>query len=76
VVKKCESLKNGKIYAVKILKMDDQQIAYLKKNFINIESLNHQSITKYKGMYFDEKKSLCYLIMEYFPFPNLLEIEL
>lgn len=56
--------------------MDDEQIAYLKKNFINIESLNHQSITKYKAMYFDVEKSLCYLIMEYFPFPNLLEIEL
>lgn len=76
VVKKCESLKNGKIYAVKILKMDDEQIAYLKKNFINIESLDHPLIIKYKGMYFEEKKSLCYLIMEYFPFPNLLEIEI
>ena len=56
--------------------MDDEQIAYLKKNFINIESLNHPSIIKYKGMYFEEKKSLCYLIMEYFPFPNLLETKI
>jgi serine/threonine protein kinase len=54
--------------------MDDEHIFELKKNFLNIKQLRHSSIIKYHALYFDLKKSISYLVMEYFPFPNLTQL--
>ena len=44
----------------------------IKKSFIFIKNLRNTSIIKYHALYFDIKKRLAFLVMEYFPFPNLL----
>lgn len=38
--------------------------------------LRHPNIIRYHALYFDHKKRLAYLIMEYFPFKNLLDLQL
>lgn len=53
------------VYAVKCMKMDKEQITFLKKNFLYIKSLNHPNIIKYKSMYLDLPKHTCYLVMDF-----------
>jgi serine/threonine protein kinase len=60
------------VYAVKIITMDEEHIMELKKNFLSITQLRHPSIIKYHALYLDTKKHAAYLVMENFPFPNLL----
>jgi hypothetical protein len=52
--------------------MDDEHIFFLKRNFIAIQNLDHPNILKYKALYFDLKKHVSYLVMEYLSYPNLL----
>ncbi len=59
-----------------MVRMDEEHYLELKKNFLSIKMLKHPNIIKYHALYFDLKKHLAYLIMEYFPFKNLLELEL
>lgn len=73
-VHRCEYRESKKVYAVKIISMDEEHILELKKNFISIKQLRHPSIIKYHALYFDLKKSIAYLVMEHFPFPNLAQI--
>ena len=54
--------------------MDDEQIYFLKKNFMAIKGLNHPGVIKYKALYLDLCKHICYLVMEYVPHPNLTQI--
>ena len=55
--------------------MDEEHILELKKNFLSIKQLRHSNIIKYHALYFDLKKSIAYLVMEHFPFPNLADID-
>ena len=55
-----------------MITMDEEHILELKKNFLSIKNLRHPNIIKYHALYFDLKKHLAYLIMEYYPYPNLL----
>lgn len=59
-----------------MVRMDEEHYLELKKNFLSMKMLKHPNIIKYHALYFDLKKHLAYLIMEYFPFKNLLELEL
>jgi hypothetical protein len=52
--------------------MDDEHLFNLKRNFISIKHLDHPDIIKYKAFYYNIKKHISYLIMEYWPFQNLL----
>ena len=73
----CEHNKTGKIYAVKVVvRMDDEHCLELKKNFINIKALKHGSIIRYRALYIDLGKHSAYLVMEYFPCKNLLELSI
>lgn len=74
MVNRCEYLPSGKIYAAKLVRMDEEHYLELKKNFLNIKILRHPSIIRYHALYFDLQKHLAYLIMEHFPFQNLLEL--
>lgn len=47
--------------------MDEEHYPELKKNFINMKMLRHPNIIRYNALYFDFKKHLAYLVMEYFP---------
>ena len=47
---------------------------HLKKNFTEIKSLNHPHILIYKSIYFELKNARCYLVMDYFPHPELIEV--
>lgn len=38
-----------------------------------MKMLRHPNIIRYHALYFDLKKHLAYLIMEYFPYKDLLE---
>lgn len=76
LVRKCCDKKTGVVLAVKTMRLDDEHIHFLKKNFLAIKDLNHPNIIKYKALYFDKKKRTCFLVMEYLPFPNLLEIRI
>ena len=55
--------------------MDEEHILELKRNFLSIKQLRNQSIIKYHALYFDLRKGLAYLVMEYFPYPNLSELK-
>lgn len=43
----------------------------LKDNFLAIRSLDHLNIVKYKALYIDMRKKLCYIVMEYVNLPSL-----
>mgnify|MGYP001488359468 FL=1 len=55
------------------MKMDDEHMIFLKKNFKDISALDHPNIIKYRNMYLDLKNSSCMLVMDYENNPNLLE---
>lgn len=52
--------------------IDEEHVPTLKKIFLNVQKLNHDSIVKYKSLYLDLTKHLSYLVMEYIQWPNLL----
>lgn len=52
--------------------MEQEHIIDIKKSFIFIKNFRNKSIIKYHALYFDLNKRLAFLIMEYFPYPNLL----
>jgi len=54
------------------MKMDEEHILFLKKNFKEIHALDHPNIVKYRTMYLDLKNKICYLVMDYETHPNLL----
>jgi len=56
--------------------MELEHILELKRNFISIKNLRHPSIIKYHALYFDLNKHLAYLIMEYFPFENINDLDI
>jgi hypothetical protein len=41
IVKKCYNRTNNKLYAVKCMNMEEEQIVFLRDNFVAIESLEH-----------------------------------
>ena len=72
MVCRCEYIKSGKVYAVKMVRMDEEHYLELKRNFLSIKMLKNPNIIRYHALYFDLKKHLAYLVMEHFPFPDLL----
>lgn len=50
---------------------DDEHVPLLKKNFRDMQQLDHPSIVKYKALYLDLEKHLAYLVMEYVDFVSL-----
>ena len=76
MVRKCKKKKNGKIYAVKSIMMDDEHILELKNNFLAVKGLKHPNVVQYKALYIDLKKHLCYLVMEYITLPSLNHIKI
>lgn len=70
-VHECLHLKKQKIYACKSMMFDDEHVPLLKKNFRDMQQLDHPSIVKYKALYLDLEKHLAYLVMEYVDFVSL-----
>ena len=56
------------------MKLDQEHILYLKKNFVDIKSLKHPNVLYYRALFFEPKSSKCYLVMDYVPFPDLEHI--
>lgn len=52
---------------------DDEHVPLLKKNFRDMQHLDHPCIVKYKALYLDLEKHLAYLVMEYVDFVSLKE---
>ena len=71
VVRKCRHKKRDIVYAVKCMQMDEEQILFLKKNFLFIKSLNHPNIIRYRRMFLDLPKRSCYLVMDFETMPSL-----
>jgi calcium-dependent protein kinase len=70
-VYKCLHKPTQRPYAVKKIKLEEEQISSFKKDFITLKELNSPYICKYKGLYFEANGRAAYLVMEYLPFPNL-----
>ena len=73
VVKECIDRKTGEVLAVKTLHLERQQILFLKKNFEEVKSLNHPNILIYKALFFELNHARCFLVMNRYPYPDLLE---
>ena len=71
VVRTCVHKETGRTYAVKMQHMQEEQIRFLKTNFISIRQLKNDNIIGYKALYLDSAKHTCHLVMEYAPFPHL-----
>ena len=71
-VYRCKHRKTGKLYAAKKLKIEEEHILELKRNFINLKEIRHPSIIKYKALYLDLQQHCAYLIMECFDKPSLV----
>lgn len=74
IVKKCVDKLTKQICAVKILTFEREHVLLFKKNFIDIKALQHPHILTYKALFFQQKHSRCYLVMDYLPFPNLEQV--
>lgn len=62
-VYKCLYKPNDRYYAAKKFRIEEEHIMELKKNFIDMKELNHESICKYRGLYFDKNSRFAFLIM-------------
>lgn len=65
VVRACYNKQTKKKYAVKSMRMEEEQILFLKRNFNCIKQLSHPNVIKYRGLYLDMKKHMANLVMEY-----------
>lgn len=72
-VYKCQHKMNLKFYAAKKFCVEREHILELKKSFIIMKELKHNSICHYKALYFDKNQRVAYLIMEYLPLPSLAD---
>ena len=71
MVNKCVDKSSGSLSAVKTLTLEREQVFYLKSNFMEIKELSHPNILSYKAIYFELEYQRCYLVMDYFPYPEL-----
>lgn len=65
VVRVCYHKEKKKRYAVKSMRMEEEQVLFLKKNFLSITHLYHGNVIKYQGLYLDMKRHTANLVMEY-----------
>ena len=70
-VYRCFHRTSKRPYAVKKIKVEEEQVQQLRKDFITLKELNSNYICKYKGLYFDETERVAFLVMEHLPFPSL-----
>lgn len=71
----CVSKKDGKEFAVKISRGDEEMIRIAKKTFKILKEVQHSSIVKAKYLFLDEQHEKIYLVMDYFPFPSVASIK-
>lgn len=74
-VKKCYLKSTRELFAVKSMKMDEEHMLFLKKNFKDIYVLDHPNIIKYRNMYLDLKNQTCFLVMDYENNPSLSDFK-
>ena len=65
VVRVCYHKEKKKRYAVKSMRMEEEQVLFLKRNFLSITHLHHCNVIKYQGLYLDMKRHTANLVMEY-----------
>lgn len=72
-MKKCQSLVDNKIYAVKIMRTTESEIIEQAKNeFANLNALNHELIIKVYEMFINKSKGRVNIVMEFMDgFENL-----
>ena len=58
------------------MKMEEEHIRQLRKDFITLKELNSSFICKYKGLYFDNTERVAFLLMEYLPYPSLDKLKI
>lgn len=67
VVKKCQEIITGKIFAVKIVKTRDEEIiGNIKKEFQHLKNLSHKNIIRVHELLIDNVSGIVYLVLEYF----------
>ena len=52
LVYRCVCQANHRVYAVKKMHVEEEELLLLKKSFIHMKSLQHESIVKYQALYF------------------------
>jgi len=75
-VYRCIHKPTKRLYAVKKVKLEEEHVLRFRKDFITLKELDHPSICRYKGLYFDGDERLGYLVMEYMPFPSLADYQI
>lgn len=76
MVRKCYYKTTQELLAVKTVQLDQEHLLYLKENFIDIKRLKHKHIVKYKAIFFEVQNEKCHLIMDYLPYPDLLQVKI
>jgi serine/threonine protein kinase len=65
VVRVCYHKEKKKRYTVKSMRMEEEQVVFLKRNFLSITHLHHCNVIKYQRLYLDMKRHTANLVMEY-----------
>ena len=58
------------------MKVEQEHIVTIKRDFITLKELNHPNIIRYKALYVEQEKRTAYLVMEYVSFPSFDKIKL
>jgi hypothetical protein len=72
IVRKCVCRGSGEVRAVKTFRLEGEHIAFLKKNFKDVKQLQHAHVIAYRALFFEMQTDTCHLVMDHFPFPDLL----
>lgn len=76
VVYKCMKKNGAGPYAAKQTKCEAEQVFFMKNSYNAIKKLKHQSIIKYKSIYITSRLNKAFLLMEWFPHPDLSYVKL
>lgn len=65
VVYRCRRIKTDEIFAVKSFQFEDQHLASIRANFVNMKRLDFPHLVRYEALYIDLRKHMAWLVMEY-----------
>ena len=64
------------MFAVKKIKVDQEHILTMKRDFITLKEMNHPNICRYKALYIQLQQRTAYLVMEYLNMPSLDQLNI
>lgn len=61
---------------MKKFRIEEEHIMILKKGFLVLKQLQHSSIIKYRALHIEKSQNCGYVVMDYFPYPNISECKI